>query len=73
MEFLDTNLTKDSSLLLHAIHSLSTGGYVKKTRLCCGFKKTYKKIRKSRKLESNREKHFVNRKNEVINQTKTRV
>jgi hypothetical protein len=26
MEFLDFNLTKDSSLLLHAIHSVSTGG-----------------------------------------------
>jgi hypothetical protein len=26
MEFLDINLTKDSSLLLHAIHSLSIGG-----------------------------------------------
>jgi hypothetical protein len=30
MEFLDINLTKDSSLLLHAIHSLSTGGFLKK-------------------------------------------
>jgi hypothetical protein len=26
-------LTKDSSLMLHAIHSLSTGGFLKKTRL----------------------------------------
>jgi hypothetical protein len=26
IEFLDNNLTKDSSRLLHAIHSLSTGG-----------------------------------------------
>ena len=26
MEFLDFNLTKDSSLLLLAIHSISTGG-----------------------------------------------
>ncbi len=33
MEFLDINLTKDSSLLLHAIHNLSTGGFLKKTRL----------------------------------------
>ncbi len=28
MEFLDNNLKKDSSLLLHAIHSLSTGGRI---------------------------------------------
>jgi hypothetical protein len=27
MEFLDINLTKDSSLLLHSIHSPSTGGF----------------------------------------------
>ncbi len=31
MEFLDINLTKDSSLLLHGIHSLSIGGFFKKT------------------------------------------
>ncbi len=30
MEFLDINLTKDSSLLLNAIHSLSTGGFLRK-------------------------------------------
>ncbi len=30
MEFLDINMTKDSSLLLHAIHSLSAGGILKK-------------------------------------------
>ncbi len=29
-EFLNICLTKDSSLLLHAIHSLSTGGFLKK-------------------------------------------
>jgi hypothetical protein len=33
MEFLDFNLTKDSNLLLHAIHSLSTGGFLNKIRL----------------------------------------
>jgi hypothetical protein len=27
MELLDINLTKDSSLLLHAIHSISIGGF----------------------------------------------
>ena len=30
MEFLDINLTKDSSLLLHAILSHSTGGFSRK-------------------------------------------
>jgi hypothetical protein len=30
MKFLDINLTKDSSLLLHAIHSSSTGGFERK-------------------------------------------
>jgi hypothetical protein len=39
IEFLDINLTEDSSLLLHAIHSLSTGGFLKKTRLYYRFKK----------------------------------
>jgi hypothetical protein len=43
MEFLDINLTKDSNLLLHAIHSLSTGRFLKKFRLYSGFKNTYKK------------------------------
>jgi hypothetical protein len=46
MEFLDISLTEDSSLLLHAIHSLFTGGFLKKTGLFFGFKNTYKKIRK---------------------------
>jgi hypothetical protein len=50
MEFLDINLTKKtSSLLLHAIYSLSTGRFLKK-------------IRETRKLESVCEKHFVDRK-----------
>jgi hypothetical protein len=52
MEVLDINLKKDSSLLLHAIHGLSTGGLLKKTRLYSGFKNTYKKIRETRKLVS---------------------
>ncbi len=33
MEFLDINLTKDSSLLLHAIHSPSNWRVLKKTIL----------------------------------------
>ncbi len=52
-EFLDINLTKDLSLImLHAIHSLSTSGFLKKTRLYSGFKNTYKKSAKREKLES---------------------
>ncbi len=42
MEFLDINLTEDSGLLLHAIHS---SFFLKKTRLFSGFKNPYKKIR----------------------------
>jgi hypothetical protein len=38
----DINVTKDSSLLLRAIQSPSTGGFLKKTRLYFGFKNTYK-------------------------------
>ncbi len=36
---------KRLDLLLHTIHSLSTGGFLKKTRLFSGLKKTYKKFR----------------------------
>jgi hypothetical protein len=41
MEFLDINLRKDSSLLLHAIHSVSTDGFSKEnqTLLCTTSKK----------------------------------
>ncbi len=52
MEFLDINLT---SRLLHAIHSLSTDGFLKKIIHYSGFKNTYKKNRETRKLESIRE------------------
>jgi hypothetical protein len=34
MEFLDIDLIEDSSLFLHAIHSRSAVGFLKKTRLC---------------------------------------
>jgi hypothetical protein len=54
MEFLDISLTKDLSLLLYAIHSLSTGGFWKKTRLYSGLK-IQKKIPQTRKLETIRE------------------
>jgi hypothetical protein len=50
--FLDINLTKDSSLLLHAIHSLFYCYWriLKKTILFSGFKNPYKKIRETRRL-----------------------
>jgi hypothetical protein len=53
MEFLDINLTQDSSLFLHAVHSLCTGEFLKKSKLFSGFKNTVhtKKIRDTRKLE----------------------
>jgi hypothetical protein len=46
MEFLDNNLTKESSLLLHAIHSAFYWRILKKTILVSGFKKPYKKSAK---------------------------
>jgi hypothetical protein len=51
MEFMNISLSKDLSILLHAIHSLSTAGFLKKTRLYSGFKNTYIKILETRKLE----------------------
>jgi hypothetical protein len=51
MEFLDIILTKDSSILLHATHSLSTG-FLKKTRLFSGFKKEKMRVEKQKKLKS---------------------
>jgi hypothetical protein len=44
MEFLDINLTKDSSLLLPAIHSLLHWRIFKETIVFSGFKKPYKKV-----------------------------
>jgi hypothetical protein len=41
MEFLDINLKKDSSLLLHAIHSPFYWKILKKTMLYSGFKNPY--------------------------------
>jgi hypothetical protein len=63
MEFLDINLTKDSSLWLHGIHNLCYWRILKKTTLLLGFKNT-KKICETRKLEYIHEKHFVEQKNE---------
>ncbi len=56
---------KDSSLLLHAIHNLSTSGFSKKTRRYqLWFKKCIQTIRWTRKLESIRGEHFVQSKDE---------
>ncbi len=55
MKFLGITLTKDSSLLLHAIHSLSIGGFLEKPILYAGFKNTDQKIRKTSRLKSIRE------------------
>ncbi len=52
MEFLDINLTKDLSLLLHAVHSPFYRRISKKTILFSGFENHYKKIRETRKLKS---------------------
>ncbi len=49
MEFLDISLTKDSNLLLHAIHSLFYWRILKKIILSFGFKNPHKKIRVTRK------------------------
>jgi hypothetical protein len=61
MEFSDISVTKDSSLFLHAIHavpSLSTGGFLRKADSTLVLK-IYTKIKKSRKLETICEKLFV--------------
>jgi hypothetical protein len=55
MGFLDINLTKDPSLLLHAIHTFHNPFYrriLKKTILYSGFNNPYNKIRETRKLDS---------------------
>jgi hypothetical protein len=52
MEFLDINITKNSSLSLHAIHSPFCWW---KTIIYSGFNNSYKKILETRKLESTHE------------------
>ncbi len=49
MEFLDIYLTKDTSLLLHAIHSPFYWRILKKPILFSGFKYIYKKIPRNKK------------------------
>jgi hypothetical protein len=51
MEFLDLNLTKDSSLLLNAIHNPFYWLILKKPILFSGLKNDNKKIHKTKKLE----------------------
>jgi hypothetical protein len=52
MKFLEISLTKDTSLLLHAIQNPFYWQILKKTILYTGFNNPYKKIYKTRKLES---------------------
>jgi hypothetical protein len=52
MKVWDSNLTKESSLLLHAIHSPFYWRILKKTILYSSFKYTYKKICETKKIES---------------------
>jgi hypothetical protein len=72
MKFLDINLAKDSSLLLHAIHSPFYWRILKKTILFSGYKNPCKK---SAKQENSiySWKHSVERKMSVKNQTNIRV
>jgi hypothetical protein len=63
MEFLDINLTKDSSLLFDAIHNLFYLRILKKTNSSLVLK-SFQKIRETRKLKSIHEQHFVEMKNE---------
>ncbi len=49
MEFLDINVTKDSSLLLHAIYSPFLRQILKNTKLFTGFHGPFKKSAKQEK------------------------
>jgi hypothetical protein len=51
MEFLDINVKKDSSLLLHAVHSPFYWRILRRTILYSGYKNTFKKSANKRKLE----------------------
>ncbi len=53
MKFLDISLIKDSSILLHAIHSPFYLRILKTTILCSGFNKPYKKSAKNSSLFMN--------------------
>ncbi len=64
MELLNIKLTKELSLLLHAIHSPFYGRILKKTILFSGFLSPCKTIRETRELESINALLFVEWKNE---------
>ncbi len=61
---LNINLTKDSSLLLDAIHSLARRSF-KENQTLLWFLKMHKKIRETKKLVSFREKYCIERKKRV--------
>ncbi len=73
MEFLDISLTKDSSLLLHAIHSTFYWLILKKTILYSGFNNPVKKSVKQENLSIFVNSILLNRNKRVENQTKARV
>ncbi len=74
MEFLDISLTKDSSLLLHAIHSPFYWRILRKTILYSGFKNPYKKNPRNKKNSSLFMNSILwNGKMRVEHQTKTQV
>ncbi len=67
MEFSDINLTKDSSLLLHAIHSPFYWRILKKTILFFGFKNTNKQSVRQENLSLSMNSILLNRKIRVEN------
>ncbi len=72
IEFLDINITKDSSLSLHAINSPFYQRNLKKTILFSGFNNPDKKISETRKSSLFMNSIQQNGKVKVENQTKTR-
>jgi hypothetical protein len=72
MEFLDINLTKDSSLLFHAIHSPFYWRSIKKT-YCSLVLNSLQKNPRNKKLESIHKQYFVKRKHEGRKPEKTCV
>ncbi len=73
MEFSNINLTKDSSLLLHAIPSPFYWRILQKTILYSGFINPYKKYTKQENSSLFMNSILQKRKVRVENQTKTRV
>jgi hypothetical protein len=73
MEFFDVNLTKDSSLFLHAIHSLFYWRIYREPNSTLVFKTHTKKSAKQENSSLFMNKILKNRKTRVKSQTKTRV